>query len=90
MGSRSANPFYWHKEFVILSRRFILWAKYKVNWGDCILELKRLINKIERLRLKMIQIKVGKYYSHPEVVAANQDLDVVLDKYQEMIKADKD
>jgi hypothetical protein len=54
------------------------------------LELKRLINKIERLRLKMIQIKVGKYYSHPEVVAANQDLDVVLDKYQEMITADKD
>ena len=42
---------------------------------------------------KMIKIKKGKYYSHPEVVAASQELDAVLDKYQVMlenIKLDED
>ena len=49
--------------------------------------------EIERLRSKMIKMQYGKSYSHPEVVAASQELDVVLNKYQEMlenIKVDKD
>jgi len=50
---------------------------------------KKLIKEIENLRAKMIKIKVGKYFSHPEVVAASQDLDTVLDKYQVMIEVDK-
>lgn len=48
--------------------------------------LKDLNKKIEDLRSKMISIKDGKYFSHPEVVAASQDLDVVLDKYQVMLQ----
>jgi hypothetical protein len=51
--------------------------------------LKKLINEIERLRAKMINIKEGKYFTDPEVVAASQDLDVVLNKYQVMREAGK-
>lgn len=56
------------------------------------LELKELIKQIEKLRLSMIKIKEGKSYSDPEVVAASQELDAVLDKYQEMLmkKSEKD
>ena len=55
-------------------------------------ELKKLIKEIESLRSKMIKIKEGKSYSDPEVVAASQELDAVLDKYQVMLmeKVDKD
>jgi len=38
----------------------------------------------------MIKIKEGKYYSHPEVVAASQELDSVLDKYQVMLNIAQD
>ena len=52
--------------------------------------LKELIKEIEELRLSMIKIKEGKSYTDPEVIAASQTLDAVLDKYQEMIeKANK-
>ncbi|HBP65253.1 MAG TPA: aspartyl-phosphate phosphatase Spo0E family protein [Desulfosporosinus sp.] len=50
---------------------------------------KKLIEEIENLRSNMIKIKVGKYFSHPEVVAASKALDTVLDKYQVMIEVDK-
>ena len=55
-------------------------------------ELKELIKEIESLRSKMIKIKEGKSYLDPEVVAASQELDAVLDKYQVMLmeKGDKD
>ena len=55
-------------------------------------ELEELIKQIEELRLSMIKIKEGKSYMDPEVVAASQELDTVLDKYQEMLmgKVDKD
>jgi len=49
-------------------------------------KLKALIKEIEILRSKMIELKEGRYYSHPEVVAASQDLDIVLDKYQLMLR----
>ncbi|TGE33026.1 aspartyl-phosphate phosphatase Spo0E family protein [Desulfosporosinus sp. Sb-LF] len=54
-------------------------------------ELEKLIEKIEELRSKLIKIKEGKAYSDPEVVAASQELDSVLDKYQEKLlnKEDK-
>ena len=64
----------------------------KYEWRDSISEpgLKELIKKIEELRLNMIKIKEGKIYIDPEVVAASQELDAILDKYQEMIeKANK-
>ena len=50
--------------------------------------LKKLIKEIESLRAKMINIKEGKYFSDPEVVAASQDLDVVLNKYQVMSRSE--
>jgi len=57
-------------------------------------ELEELIKQIEELRLNMIKIKEGKSYTDPGVVAASQELDAVLNKYQEMLmkikKADKD
>jgi len=51
--------------------------------------LKKLIKEIERLRSEMIRIKEGKYFTDPEVVAASQDLDVVLNKYQVMSSRQK-
>jgi len=47
--------------------------------------IEKLIEEIERLRLYMIQIKEGKSFTDPEVVAASQELDVALNKYQEML-----
>ena len=50
-------------------------------------ELEELLRKIEELRSRMIKTKEGRSYSDPEVIAASQELDAVLDKYQEkMIK----
>ena len=48
-------------------------------------ELEKLIKEIEKLRLYMIQIKEGKAFTDPEVVAASQQLDAALNKYQEMV-----
>lgn len=55
-------------------------------------EIEELVNRIEELRLNMIKAKEGRAYTDPEVVATSQELDDVLDKYQEMImkKAEKD
>lgn len=52
--------------------------------------LKELIKQIEELRLNMIKIKEGKSYTDPEVIAASQELDAVLDMYQEMLKKKAD
>jgi len=49
-------------------------------------ELEELIKQIESLRSEMIKTKECKSYSDPEVVAASQELDAVLDKYQVMIR----
>lgn len=50
--------------------------------------------QIEELRSNMIKIKEGKSFMDPEVIAASQMLDAVLDKYQEMLmetnKAERD
>jgi len=51
--------------------------------------LKKLIGQIEGLRAELIKIQEGKYFTDPEVVAASQDLDVVLNKYQVEIKDEK-
>lgn len=48
-------------------------------------ELKEIMKVIEGLRSKMLKIKEGKSYTDPEVVAASQELDAVLDKYQELL-----
>ena len=52
-------------------------------------ELEELIKKIEVLRSNMIRIKEGKSYTDPEVITASQELDVVLDKYKEMMMKNK-
>lgn len=44
-----------------------------------------LIKHIEELRLQLIKMKEGRAYTDPEVVAASQALDEVLDKYQELL-----
>lgn len=49
------------------------------------IKLKELTKEIESLRCKLIKIKENKCYSNPEVVAVSQELDVVLDKYQERV-----
>ena len=48
-------------------------------------EIEKLINQIEEFRLKMIKAKDGRSFTDPEVVIASQMLDLVLDKYQEML-----
>ena len=54
-------------------------------------EVSELIKRIEELRLNMIETKKGRAYTDPAVIAASQELDKVLDQYQEMIikKAEK-
>ncbi|HZK85622.1 MAG TPA: aspartyl-phosphate phosphatase Spo0E family protein [Desulfosporosinus sp.] len=48
-------------------------------------EIEELIKQIEELRLNMIKVKEGRAYTDPEVLAISQELDNVLDKYQEML-----
>lgn len=48
-------------------------------------EIEKLINQIEEFRLKMIKAKDGRSFTDPEVVTASQMLDLVLDKYQEIL-----
>jgi len=48
-------------------------------------ELEELIKQIEELRSRMIKAKEGRSYTDPELIAASQELDAVLDKYQEMM-----
>ena len=50
--------------------------------------IEQLIKRIEELRLDLIKIKVGREYTDPEVVAASQKLDDVLNLYQELVKPD--
>ena len=45
-----------------------------------------LIRHIEELRRNLIKIKEGRTYTDPEVIKASQELDQVLDKYQEIIR----
>lgn len=51
--------------------------------------LNELIKQIEELRLKLIRAKDGRTYTDPEVIAASQALDEVLDKYQELLHKSK-
>lgn len=48
-------------------------------------ELEELIKKIEDLQISTIKVKEGKSYTDPEVVAACQELDAALDRYQGML-----
>ncbi len=48
-------------------------------------EIEELINRIEELRLNMIKAKEGRTYTDPGVIATSQELDDVLDQYQEMM-----
>ncbi len=52
-------------------------------------EQEELIKQIEHLRLRMIKTKEGKSYTDPEVITASQELDAVLNKYQEMMMKNK-
>ena len=52
-------------------------------------ELEKLIMQIEELRPRMIKTKEGRSYTDPEVITASQELDVVLNKYQEMMMKNK-
>jgi len=51
--------------------------------------LEELIEQIEELRLNLIKIKEGKSFTDPEVLAASQELDVVLHRYQVMLMKKK-
>ena len=52
-------------------------------------EFEELIKQIEELRSSMIKAKEGRAYTDPEVIAESQELDAVLDKYQEMMMKNK-
>jgi len=53
-------------------------------------KVEELIEEIEELRSRLIKIKEGKSYTDPEVIAASQLLDAVLDKYQMMMMKSKE
>jgi len=48
-------------------------------------EIEELLKQIEELRAKMIKVQEDKAYSDPAVIAVSQELDEVLDKYQNLI-----
>ncbi|SDI54033.1 aspartyl-phosphate phosphatase Spo0E family protein [Desulfosporosinus hippei] len=48
-----------------------------------------LIKQIEKLRLDLIEVKEGRSYTDPEVIAVSQALDKVLDEYQELMLKNK-
>ena len=52
--------------------------------------IEEIILQIEELRQNLIKIKEGRAYTDPEVIAASQALDKVLDKYQELINKTKE
>jgi hypothetical protein len=56
-----------------------------MDGGIYMSELEELIKQIEELRSNMIKAKAGRSYTDPEVITASQDLDAVLNKYQEMM-----
>ncbi len=47
-----------------------------------------ILREIEELLSNLNKIKEGRSYSDPEVVTASQKLDVILNKYQEMLVKD--
>lgn len=48
------------------------------------LEVKELIEQIEALRAKLIEVKQGRRFTDPEVIKVSQKLDELLDMYQEI------
>ena len=52
-------------------------------------ELEKLIKQIGELRSSMIKTKEGKSYTDPEVITASQELDGILNKYQDMMMKNK-
>lgn len=52
-------------------------------------ELEILQKKIDKLRLKMVEVHEGKSLTDPEVVAVSQELDTALNEYHEMIKSNQ-
>ncbi|MGC7871332.1 Spo0E family sporulation regulatory protein-aspartic acid phosphatase [Desulfosporosinus sp. SYSU MS00001] len=48
-------------------------------------EIDELIKQIEELRLNLINTKEGRAYTDPVVVTASQELDEVLNRYQELL-----
>ena len=54
--------------------------------GSNVSIIEGLIKRIEELRSDLVRVKVGRAYTDPEVIAASQKLDDVLDEYQEFVK----
>jgi len=48
-------------------------------------EINKLLKQIEELRLNVVKTKEGRAYTDPVVVAASQELDDVLNRYQELL-----
>lgn len=48
-----------------------------------------LMKQIEKLRLDLVSIKMGRAYTDPDVVTASQKLDEVLNKYQALMHFNK-
>jgi len=48
-------------------------------------EINEILKQIEELRKSMIRIQEGKLLTDPEVIAASQLLDAVLNKYYEIL-----
>lgn len=51
--------------------------------------LSELIKQIEELRTSLIKSKEGRSFTDPEVITASQELDAVLEKYQELTMKNK-
>ncbi len=52
-------------------------------------KINELIKQIEELRINLVRITEGRAYTDPEVLAASQELDEILDKYQELMTKDE-
>jgi len=49
-------------------------------------KLEDLRKQIEDLRSNMLKIKEGKTFTHPQVIAASQALDIVINEHHKMMK----
>jgi Spo0E like sporulation regulatory protein. len=60
-----------------------------MNGEICMSTLSELIKQIEELRTSLIKSKEGRSFTDPEVITASQELDAVLEKYQELTMKNK-
>lgn len=79
----------WHMPGLLNNSGILVQNRWR---GSCVSEIKELLKQIEESRVILINTQKGRAYTDPIVIAASQELDVVLYEYHVklMKKADMD